>query len=183
MSRNWPIVTSRRIVAYSARAAAQRGADAVGQALFEQVVAPRDEQIAEQDRRPSGRTRRRRRPIRARGARPRARGARRGVRGACRSCRSRRRGRAPPHGRSRVRRPTAMTSGGGAVGASGDVLHCPPPGEAETSAQALSAVQSVAPALDEERRLRGRYRPLQRRWAERNMSRRWETASIGIRGG
>ena len=76
-----------------------------GQSLFEQIIAPGHQQIAQQHRaRPSER-RRVARPSRASDARPRARGARRGVRGGCRSCRSRRRARARRRGRSPARRP------------------------------------------------------------------------------
>ena len=152
MSRNWPIVTSRRIVAYSARADAACAGGCRGQALFEKVVAPRHQQVAEQDRARPAEGRGIAGPARARDATPRARGARRGGRDACRSCRSRRRARARRRGRPRARpRPRRPPAGGVADGA-GRLLHCPPPGDAEPPAEALAAAERGRSGLDEQPR-------------------------------
>ena len=159
MSRNWPIVTSRRIVAYSVRAAARVADGCRGQSLFEKVVAPRHEQVAEQDCA---------RPAEGRGIAGPAvravRGLERAMRGGAAAARvgvvdhvvvherggveDLERGRGGDDLRGRRRRGPRR------------LLHCPPPGDAEPPAEALSAVQSASLRPRRGAALRARDRPL-----------------------
>ena len=152
MSRNWPIVTSRRIVAYSARAAAARAGGCRGQPLLEEIVAPGHQQVAEQDRA---------RPAEGRGiAGPRVRAVRgleRAMRGGAAAARVGVVDHVVVHERGGVEDLERGRGGddrpAGGAGAVRRLRHCPPPGDAEPPAEALSArPERVARGLDEERR-------------------------------
>ena len=176
MSRNWPIVTSRRIVAYSARADAASSGGCRGQPLFEKIVAPRHEQVAEQDRA---------RPAERRGiAGPSVRAVRRlerAVRGGAAAAGVgvvdhvvvHERGGVEDleRGRGRDDRPGAAPA---RPDASSTALH---PAMQNRPRSRLPPADRGRSGLDEKLPLRARDRPSAARWAERKMSRRWETAS------